>query len=271
MRLLPAPIKKIARRLRSRIVSSIWAKYYCPVCSRPVEAFQPLAVFYTQNIQKFGFPYAFSQMETCNNEGYLCPHCGASDRDRLSALYIHNHLRRTWGGKVRSILDIAPSKPLSRFLNNLIASSRPEVLYHTADLCMDGVDDRVDIMDMHIYIDHQFDFFICSHVLEHVADDRKALHELYRILKPMGQGILMVPIVLGIKEIDEDPFIMDDGERWRRFGQSDHVRLYSKPGFIERVIETGFRIHQYGSEFFGEVVFVRHGITLQSILYVVEK
>ena len=51
----------------------------------------------------------------------------------------------------------------------------------------------------------------------------------------------------------------------------DHVRVYSKSGFIQRVIEAGFRIVEYGKEFFGDESFVRHGISSQSILYVVEK
>jgi hypothetical protein len=33
------------------------------------------------------------------------------------------------------------------------------------------------------------------------------------------QGILVVPIVLSIDEIDEDPSVTDVAERWRRFGQ----------------------------------------------------
>jgi ubiquinone/menaquinone biosynthesis C-methylase UbiE len=124
---------------------------------------------------------------------------------------------------------------------------------------------------MRLYQDNQFDFLICSHVLEHVEDDRKALHELHRILKPGGQGILMVPVILSIEEVDEDPAIVDEGERWKRFGQFDHVRLYSKNGFVERVREGGFLVKQYGKEFFGEELFARTGISSQSILYVVTK
>ena len=136
---------------------------------------------------------------------------------------------------------------------------------------MDGVDDRVDVMDMNTYGDNQFDFFICSHVLEHVVDDKKALGELYRVLKPRGQGVLMVPIVLGVEKIDEDPSITDPAERWRRFGQYDHVRLYSKRGFLDRVSEAGFRIYEHGWEYFGEDVFTRNGVNRQSKLYIVEK
>jgi SAM-dependent methyltransferase len=153
----------------------------------------------------------------------------------------------------------------------LLAEGGREFSYRTADLFMDAADDRVDITDMKVYPDASVDFFICSHVLEHVADDRKALGELRRILKPGGRGILVVPIVLTIDEIDEDPSVTDPAERWRRFGQGDHVRLYSKSGFLARVREAGFDVHQLGREHFGGETFERHGITEQSVLYVVEK
>ena len=82
---------------------------------------------------------------------------------------------------------------------------------------------------------------------------------------------MMVPIILSVTQIDEDPDLKDEGERWRRFGQFDHVRLYSKSGFLERVRDAGFEVRELGKEFFGEELFNRTGITNQSVLYVVEK
>ncbi len=38
-----------------------------------------------------------------------------------------------------------------------------------------------------------YDLVICSHVLEHVGDDRRALHELLRIAKPDGLLFLAFP------------------------------------------------------------------------------
>ena len=38
-----------------------------------------------------------------------------------------------------------------------------------------------------------FDHTICSEVLEHLADDRQALHELARVMKPSGQIIITFP------------------------------------------------------------------------------
>ena len=81
----------------------------------------------------------------------------------------------------------------------------------------------------------------------------------------------MVPIILTIDQIDEDPNVTDVAERWRRFAQDDHVRLYSKAGFIKRVKSAGFRVKQLGIEYFGVSAFKQYGITRKSVLYIAEK
>jgi len=252
-------------------ISSIGAKYRCSVCGSHVKSFLLLPEFYTENLQKHGWRYSFAESETLNYQYYLCPFCSSSDRDRLYALYLQDYLKVIKAHGPFKIVDFAPSPPLSLFIRKLIKTLRQEIIYRTVDLCAEGVDDKVDITDMRLYKDNQFDFLICSHVLEHVEDDRKALNELHRILKPGGQGIIMVPVILSIEKIDEDPAVVNVAERWRRFGQFDHVRLYSKSGFVKRVREAGFLVNQYGKEFFGEELFARTGITSQSILYVVKK
>ena len=267
---IPTVPKLKAKRILTQI-SSIGAMYRCPVCGNHIKTFLPLPEFYTGNLQKNGWRFSFAENETLNYQYYLCPFCGASDRDRLCALYIQDHLKGAKTDGAVKIVDFAPSPPLSLFIRELIKRLGQEITYWTADLYGEGVDDKVDITDMRLYKDGQFDFVICSHVLEHVENDRKALSELYRILKPSGWGILMVPIILSIEGIDEDPTVVDTAERWRRFGQFDHVRLYSKRGFVERVREVGFLVNQYGKEFFGEELFARTGITSQSVLYVVKK
>jgi SAM-dependent methyltransferase len=169
-------------------------------------------------------------------------------------------------GESITLLDIAPGNALRQFLSN-----QNQLLYRCADKNRGDVDDSIDIMDMNLYEDNSFDALICSHVLEHVADDRKAMSELWRILKQNGWGIVMVPINLSVSKIDEDPSIIDEAERWRRFGQYDHVRLYSKQGFISRLEEAGFSVLQLGSEFFGQKSFEFHGISQSSVLYLAKK
>jgi dTDP-4-amino-4,6-dideoxygalactose transaminase len=136
---------------------------------------------------------------------------------------------------------------------------------------MTHVDDRVDITSMECYADNSFDAFICSHVLEHVQDDQKAMAELFRILKPGGWGIAMVPICLSLQEIREDPTKRSPDERTKYFGQHDHVRVYSREGFLRRLTAVGFEVRQSRPDQFTSQDLTRCGISPSSVLYVVEK
>jgi SAM-dependent methyltransferase len=163
------------------------------------------------------------------------------------------------------LVDFAPSPPLAAALKRVGGLE-----YRSADLDMAGVDDRVDLAALP-YADRSLDGFVCSHVLEHIPADGTALSELFRVLKPGGWGLLLVPILLPAREIDEDPGPLSAAERWRRFGQDDHVRLYSKAGFVSRVRAAGFRVAQLGAAHFGEDTFRECGITSKSVLYVVTR
>lgn len=116
--------------------------------------------------------------------------------------------------------------------------------------------------------DDTYDVWICSHVLEHVADDRKALQELKRILKPDGIGVLLVPLDLSRTETDEEVGC-SEAEDWRRFGQGDHVRAYAKADFLSRVRQCGFELKMLGKEYFGSDIFREAGLTDTSTLYIV--
>jgi len=97
-----------------------------------------------------------------------------------------------------------------------------------------------------------FDKIILSEVLEHVPDDRKALAEMYRVLKPEG--------ILGITVPNHDYPLLWDPLNWMRehlglghfspdsgfFGGiwAMHLRLYY-PNEIKKLVETaGFRIEK---------------------------
>ena len=222
-------------------------------------------------MRKYGRDTRAVHGETCNVRAYECPACKASDRDRLYALYLKKWFARFPESASGIFLDFAPSKPLQEFIQARIAAANLSLRYMSADLMMVGVDLKIDVSNMPEVPGGSVDFFLCSHVLEHVPNDHKAMRELFRILKPGGKGILMVPINLRAQEIDEDPSVADEGERWRRFGQNDHVREYNREGFLVRVREAGFRVEQLGRRHFGWWTFCKQGITQRSILYVVER
>jgi predicted SAM-dependent methyltransferase len=137
---------------------------------------------------------------------------------------------------------------------------------------MEGVDDKIDITTMDRYPTAHFDALVCSHVLEHVRDDRAAIAELYRILKPGGWGIIMVPIELELEEIREDPAVTSEADRWRLFGQNDHVRIYSQAGFVSRLEDGGFEVQLLSATALGgSKRLQRCGIADKSVLYISEK
>lgn len=233
----------------------------CNVCGCRVR-FKSVTRSLGRTLAEYGFPYSLDDFETLNHRRYLCRVCGSSDRDRLYKLYVDRYLPPDG---VRRVVDFAPAEPLSAALRG-----RGDLRYRTADLMMPGVDDVVDITDMPNYADESFDFFICSHVLEHVDDDSRALGELYRILAPGGSGIIMTP-VLPEGSFDEDPAVADEGERWRRFAQGDHVRLYDRATLCARIRRHEFEIAVLDATSFGPETFSRYAIAPGSVLYVVRK
>lgn len=168
-----------------------------------------------------------------NAKEFSCPYCFSSDRDRLYASYlaISNFNKDT------RILDIAPSRSLSSWIRKKLPGK-----YITADLFMEGVDYKVNVENMDVFESNNFDLIICSHVLEHVPNDQAAMNEIYRVLKPGGHAIMMVPILNSLDSVIEDPTEANINERWRRFGQDDHIRLYNSLGFSSRLNKAGFAV-----------------------------
>ena len=264
-------IQRVVRSLRYRLLDRIVPdyigdQYECPLCKTKLAHFLPLPAYYFRELQDNRYIHSVFEAETFNLENYMCPVCSSSDRDRLYCLYIDRFFQSADTDKKYNLLEIAPMAELRKYLRSI-----PQVNYRCADLNMADVDDKVDLTDMKLYKNGQFDIFICSHVLEHIPDDRKAMRELFRILSKDGWGILMVPINLNLTEDYENEAITDENERWKHFGQNDHVRLYSKNGFVSKLEDAGFRVEQMGVEDFGQETFEKCGINPRSVLYVVKK
>ena len=184
---------------------------YCPVCGRSS---------------------CFEQFGIVPREDARCVHCGALERDRLTWLFLQ---KRTdlFDGKPKKMLHVAPETCFeSRFKTRLRGD------YLTADLFNPLVMVKMDICDIR-YPDQSFDVVYCSHVLEHVLDDRQAMREFCRVLKNNGWAILNVPITC--EKTFEDSSIVDPKDRLEVFGQEDHLRRYGTD-YVERLRDSGFTV-----------------------------
>lgn len=76
-------------------------------------------------------------------------------------------------------------------------------------------------------------------MLEHIPDDKRALRELFRILKPGGWAILQSPVNFNRETTFEDFSIVLPHDRERVFGQKDHVRIYGRD-YADRIKNAGF-------------------------------
>ncbi|HBX89858.1 class I SAM-dependent methyltransferase [Alistipes sp.] len=187
----------------------------CPVCGAHYRRF---------------LPYGY----VASRPNALCPRCLALERHRLLWLYL---TRETDLAATRPrTLHIAPEVCLMRHLRPLFAAA-PE-RYVTADLESPLADLHFDVQRIPLD-DASFDAVICNHLLEHVADDRQALRELHRVLRPGGWGILLSPVERDRERTYEDDTITDPDERTRIFGQYDHRRIYGAD-YADRLREAGF-------------------------------
>jgi SAM-dependent methyltransferase len=153
-------------------------------------------------------------------------------RHRLIWLYLKRK-SDLFNRRQKKMLHVAPEPQLTRLFQQI-----DYIDYISADLCAPTAMIRMDITDIQ-YPDNTFDVIYCSHVLEHVPDDRKAMREFHRVLKPGGWAILQVPIT--VDTTFEDATVNSDEQRQRFFGQYDHVRRYG-PDYKDRLINAGFSV-----------------------------
>lgn len=192
------------------------SKFYCPLCKNEVDEWQPLYREVDAGVR---------QLEP---GGRLCPHCGSYERTRQIWIYLNQE------GVLKNsprFLHFAPERGLVPRLREVLNGR-----YITVDLSMPNVDQREDITQL-TFADDSFDFIYCSNVLEHVEDDRAAMGELFRVLAPGGIAVIQVPIKGQVTY--ENPGITSPAERYKHFGQVDHVRFYGED-IQQRLEKAGF-------------------------------
>jgi SAM-dependent methyltransferase len=205
-------MKTLLRYLLNGIRRMLYAgaKHECPVCNSHLERFKSMGT----------------------RPSARCPVCGSLERHRLIWLFCRAKTD-LFDGRPKRLLHVAPEPCLTRELRHIDALE-----YLGADLEGRHAMVRMDVTAIQ-FDDASFDVILCNHVLEHVPEDRKAMRELLRVLKPGGWAIMQVPIKG--ETTQEDASVISAEERTRLYGQDDHVRQYGRD-YAERLRAAGFLV-----------------------------
>ena len=211
-----------------------------------------------KSYRKF-LPYGYGKQR----ENALSPGTLSLERHRQMWLYLQNET--DFFTKNYKVLHIAPEQEFLRKFKKM-----KNLDYTSADLFSPIVDVKADILDLP-FEDESFDVIFCNHVLEHIEDDRKAMSELYRVMKKGGWGILQVPMKNSLEKTYEDFTITDPKERQKNFGQYDHVRWYGMD-YFDRLKSVGFDAEaNFYSQKFSDADIKKFGLNKNEILPVVFK
>jgi SAM-dependent methyltransferase len=139
-------------------------KYICPICN-----------------------YKGPFMDKNNRHRAKCPKCGELERARMAMLVV-NQIYDDLKASQTDVLHISPENFLRKIFKKKYKS------YISSDLYRKDVDHQFDIEEIP-YPDNSFDLVFASHVLEYVKNDKKAINEIKRVLRPGGLAFLPVPML----------------------------------------------------------------------------
>ena len=254
-------MKKITKFLLNKIPRPLLIK--ASILARPL-----IVLFFKGNnftdpidgksYRKF-LPYGYGKQR----ENALSPGTLSLERHRQMWLYLQNET--DFFTKNYKVLHIAPEQEFLRKFKKM-----KNLDYISADLFSPIVDVKADILDLP-FENETYDIIICNHVLEHIEDDRKAMSELFRVMKNEGWGIVQVPMKNSLEKTYEDFTIKDPKERQKHFGQYDHVRWYGMD-YFDRLKSVGFEADaNFYSQKFSKEEIKKFGLMENEILPLIFK
>jgi SAM-dependent methyltransferase len=182
--------------------------------------------------------YTYNQTE---RENAQCPGCGSLERHRLITAFLLKETNLMAGRK--KLLHFAPEDVLQRRLRQ-----EKNLDYTSVDIASPLAMLIADIMNLPID-STTIDAILCNHVLAHVEDDRQAMRELYRILKPGGWAVITTTIDFN-RPTFEVPGPLTPAEKLSTYGQVDLCRIYGYD-ITQRLESVGFSVNliSYSSRF----------------------
>ena len=252
-------IKRILKNIKMNIQAIQYKgnDVHCPICGAEYKIFG-----------KFG---------NTSRINAKCYKCKSLERHRLLWIYLQNKTNLLNNSSIsnnspKRLLHFAPELSFYQIFSNA-----DFIDYYPCDISPQKYNYKgnvkihtVDITQIQ-FEDNYFDAIICNHVLEHIIDDRLAMKELYRVLKPNGWAYLQVPIEEDRENTFEDFSIVSDADRERVFGQFDHVRIYGRD-YKDRLESVGFKVikDDYVNSFSDSEIF-RYGLMKNEYIYIAKK
>ena len=155
-----------------------------------------------------------------------CPQCDSHARHRAFHFWLRNeyHLETKRG----VTLLFAPEKALAP-----VWDAAPHLRIYRADIePTRNTDILVDLQRLPVADDTVY-LIWCHHVLEHIEDDRAAISELHRVLRPeAGELIVSVPMKLGTETREYGFPDKRESGHWRAYGDD----------FADRLAESGLAV-----------------------------
>ncbi len=204
--------------------------FTCNVCWEQYEKFVPS---YPSEENKRAIVY--NKMVAGYGDNIYCPFCMSTARERLVILKLSE-----FDLKGKNILHLSPEKNIYTFIKDKAVVTTADLLpgfYKT----IDGLVQKQDATHFS-FADESFDWVVGNHILEHIPNDKKAMQEIFRVLKPGGRAILQVPYTELLDETFEIPTINDAAKQSYLFGQKDHLRIYLLSDYANRLRQAEFKV-----------------------------
>jgi SAM-dependent methyltransferase len=211
--------------------------YACNVCGASFPAFQPRPSRTTQRVL-YGLsagidPFDNPLDRARGSDRRFCPRCGEAERERFLFFLFEGHITLA---KTARVLHTSPGPFAQRALQK-------KYRYISSDYRGSPLMTRKEDLCNLRFADASLDAVISFHVLEHVIDDRLALSEIRRVLRPGGAAIICVPADLSLSTTIDDTSLSRE-DRVRRFGHPEHHRLYGLD-FVDRLEAAGFEVTEF--------------------------
>lgn len=229
--------------------------YYCVLCGNSIKEYITLK---RKESDLFKNHYVIGGGYRKNG---LCPICGSKDRERW-CLFVLSNYTNIFTAQC-NVLHFAPELGLSK---HIIANEKCE--YYSGDL-QRGLGQHVSDVYNIQYRDSFFDYIIMNHVFEHIGNEELAFMELRRVLKSKGKLIFSVPICMDFPT-REGSIEDSEKERFEKYGQWDHVRLYGND-YKDRFEKFGLKVTIYTpKEIIGSDLIEKYGFIDDDVVLIGE-